>query len=140
MPIELGRPKYFKYSECTEGQLLVNKGEFRCIFEGKFGDQYRFQEIGGQEVVLNKAGQLAWRIEQEQVKEGGYYDIYYIGSEVLEGGKFAGKPAHHFRVAEYTSEEIEEFTGVKAPKVAKKEGPTAPPPTIKETEDLDDLE
>ena len=130
MPIELGQPKYYKYSECTEGQKLVVKGEFMGVTEGRYGDQYTFYEDGsGDQVVLNRSGQLAWRIEQGQIAEGGYYDIEYSGTEQLSSGTFKGKDAHKFKISVYSTKELEG----KAVEVAEK-------PKVDQTEALDDLE
>lgn len=113
MPKEIGLPKYFKYSELKGGEKLVKMGEFIGSSEGRFGAQHNFVQLeDGQHVVLNKAGGLDWRIEQGHVVEGGVYDVTYAGKDVLTKGKFEGKEAHKFSIAQYDDEELEE-AGVK---------------------------
>lgn len=113
MPQEMGLPKYFKYSELNGGEKLVVMGEFIGSTEGKYGAQHNFIELQtGQHVVLNKAGGLDWRIEKGHIFEGGVYDVTYDGKEKLEKGKFAGKDANKFKIAQYNDEELVE-AGVK---------------------------
>lgn len=144
MPQELGLPKYFKYSECKPGQKLVTMGEFIGTTQGKFGDLYNFLELAtGTQVVLNKTGQIAWRIEQGHIAEGGVYDVTFEGKEKLTQGKFAGKEANKFKFAKYDDGEIAEAGYRRSGAVAKAPTPTPTPQEISApvpVEAMDDLD
>lgn len=143
MPQELGLPRYHKYSDTAPGTKLVDMGEYVGTTQGKFGDQYNFIELKtGQQVVLNKSGGLAWRIEQGHIFEGGVFDVTFDGKEKLTKGKFEGKDANRFKIAKYDNSELE-AAGVKRPEggraAAKAPTPT-PISTPVPVEALDDLD
>lgn len=107
MPKELGLPKYWKYTECEAGTKLVSMGEFVGTTEGKFGDQYNFMELEtNQHVVLNKAGAIAWRIEQGHLQEGDVLDIIFDGKTEITTGDFEGKEANNFKFLKYDDDEL----------------------------------
>jgi len=94
---ELGaKTNYFKYSECKDGQTLVDKGVYLGQKQGKFGRQNNFL-VGGAKTVLNSAGHLNYKLD-EFVKVGDTVTIIYDGKEKLEKGTFAGKECHQFKV------------------------------------------
>ena len=142
MPTDLGLPKYFKYSECKPGDKLVDMGEFIGSTEGKFGAQHNFIELKtGQQVVLNKAGSLDWRIEKGQIKEGGVYDIHFAGKKKLEKGTFAGKDANDFKFAVYSPDELAAANIQRTGATTHKTQAAAPTPQPKAmSESLDDLD
>lgn len=137
MPREMGIPKYFKYNDCKDGDVLVQKGEFLGVTQGKFGNQYNFLQLDdNQHVVLNKAGSIEWRINQNHIREGDVMDITFGGKEKMESGSFAGKDANTFTFAKYEDEELPEaFVSKRNAKTAK-----APVSTPKSNEALDSLE
>ena len=139
MPRELGVPKYWKYSELEVGTKLVDKGEYVGTTQGKFGDQYNFIQIEDhQHVVLNKAGAIAWRIEQGHISEGDVVDITFEGKSEITSGDFVGKEANNFGFAVYDDKELpEEFKKRKGAKAA--DVPASPAPTAV-SEAMDELE
>ena len=103
-----GQKVYYKFNECEKGQVLV-EGTYRKTILGKFGDQYEYMSDDGKIVVLNAAGQLAYKMDF--MKEGTKCKIVYDGSIILEKGKMKGKSAHQFIVMaeeNYGEEEIDE--------------------------------
>jgi len=142
MPIELGVPKYFKYSELEGGEQLVAKGEFVGVTEGKFGNQYNFREIeSGAHVVLNKAGAFEWRIENGHMVEGEVFDIYFEGKELIESGDYAGKEANQFKILKYRDSELPtEFQKSAGPPEGKVNDTPVASASTPENEAMDDLE
>ena len=91
-----GAKRYLKYAECDPGDVLI-EGEFLRDFQGKFGIQYEFEEVGtGEIVVLNSSGQLNYKMEF--IKPGQKVKIIYEGMERLTKGAMKGKDAHQFTV------------------------------------------
>lgn len=90
-----GTKKYFKYSECEKGDVLV-EGKFIRDFEGKFGIQYEFEHKTGDIHVLNSSGQLNYKMDF--VNPGERVMIIYDGSIILEKGAMKGKMAHQFKL------------------------------------------
>jgi len=88
-----GQKKYIKYNECKKGDVLV-EGKYLRDIQGKFGVQYEFLSESGDVVVLNKAGQLDYKMEF--IRQGDVLKIIYDGSIILEKGAYAGKPSHQF--------------------------------------------
>lgn len=90
-----GTRKYFKYKDCTPGQVLVADGEYTGPEDGKFGVQHLFNQRNGEVVCLNSAGHLNYLLK-ERVKVGQRVNIMYADRKLLEKGAFAGKEAHTF--------------------------------------------
>lgn len=103
-----GARKYYKYAECTDGQKLVDDGEFVGTEEGRFGVQHIFRQRNSEVVCLNSSGHLNWLIENH-VKPGNRCNVYYAGKVTLAKGAFAGKQAHNFEL------EIDQAEKVTAP-------------------------
>jgi hypothetical protein len=98
---KVGLPtKYFKYTECTPGQVLVDGGVYTGQSEGKFGRQNNFVKAG-QKTTLNSAGHLNYLLDN-YVTEGNTVTVNYVGLEKLGSGKFAGKDVHQFEVFVHT--------------------------------------
>lgn len=91
-----GGRKYFKYSECTKGDVLVDGGTFIGSEEGKYGIQHLF-DVGGETVCLNSAAQLNQCIDTK-VKAGDKVRIVYDGKITLAKGPMAGKDCNQFVV------------------------------------------
>lgn len=109
MPTKMGLPKYFKYSDCKPGDVLVEKAEFTGTTEGTYGAQFNFIEVDtGQHIVLNKAGQFEWRLDQGHMVPGEVFRITYLGKEKIERGTFAGKDANKFEIEKYEDHELPE--------------------------------
>lgn len=90
-----GAKKYYKYSECEEGQVLV-EGTYIGRSPNKFGkENFDFKSITNEVVCLNHSGQLSYLVENFLV-EGQYCRVTYLGTETLEKGPFKGKAVHRF--------------------------------------------
>lgn len=138
MPRQLTVPKYWKYSDLDPGTKLVSKGEFIGVTEGRYGNQYNFIEIdGGQHVVLNKAGQFEWRIDQGHMVEGQVFDVVFQGTEKLTRGQYAGKDVNKFDILCYEDPELPEKYRRGSGSVVAKAQPT--PEQAAQAEALDDL-
>lgn len=103
-----GARTYYKYAECTDGQKLVDDGEFVGTEEGKFGVQHIFRQRDSKVVCLNSAGHLNWLVDNH-VKPGSRCNVYYAGKTTLTKGAMAGKEAHNFSL------EIDDEAAVTAP-------------------------
>lgn len=107
-----GPKKYFKYSECSEGDLLV-EGKYIGRSPNKFGNEnFDFKpEDGGPTVCLNHAGHLAYLMDN-YVSEGDLVQVVYDGKSKLEKGPMKGKEAHSFiiNVAD-SNEQLEGVSG-----------------------------
>lgn len=90
-----GPRKFFKYNDCTEGDLLVDNGEFLGTEQGKYGVQHVFRELSGDEIVLNSAGHLNYQVEK-YLDIGTRCNITYAGKITLQNGPMAGKESHQF--------------------------------------------
>jgi hypothetical protein len=90
-----GKMKYYKYSECTPGQVLVENGVYLGSEEGKFGIQHLFREEDGSKVCLNSAGHLNYLIDESAVP-GMKCRVTYAEKVLLDSGSFKGKEAHNF--------------------------------------------
>ena len=90
-----GKRTYPKFKECEEGDVLVD-GVFRRSVDGKYGEQFEFENHDGEVVVLNGAGQLKYKMDF--VKVGDNVKIIYEGEQILETGAMRGRPAHQFKV------------------------------------------
>lgn len=89
--------KYFKYKDCTPGQMLVDNGTYHGIIQGKFGIEHKFIQKNGDVVVLNSAGHLNWLLEN-YTQPGDAVNVFYKECHLLEKGKFAGKDCHYFEI------------------------------------------
>lgn len=93
-----GKVNYFKYAECEKGQVLVDTMVYKGTQEGNYGRQNVFvSRTTGEKTVLNKAGQLDYKLD-EFVEVGDTVTVIFDGTEILEKGKFAGKPVNNFVV------------------------------------------
>lgn len=106
-----GKRKYYKYAECSPGQVLV-EGHFIGLEAGKFGTNLLFRDGDGEITCLNSAGQLLYvfqdpdRVERGQrmnpqpVRPGQYVRVTYSGKEEIKAAHsaFHGKEAHRFEV------------------------------------------
>ena len=90
-----GAKRYVKYSEASPGDVLV-EGYYAGTTVGKFGNQYNFSTEDGQQVTLNKSGQLEYALKFVEVGE--YVRVVYEGMVNLQKGTFKGKDAHNFKV------------------------------------------
>ena len=88
-----GQKKYVKYGDCSKGDVLV-EGKFIRDIQGKYGIQYEFMNEDGDVVVLNKAGQLDYKMEF--IRPGDVLKITYEGMILLDKGPMAGKDSHQF--------------------------------------------
>lgn len=89
-------PKYFKYTECNEGDVLIEDGTYEGQQEGKYGIQHKFMQ-DGEPIILNSAGHLN-RLLEDNVVEGDRCHIVFGGKRKLEKGDFAGKEYNHFEL------------------------------------------
>lgn len=91
-----GGRKYFKYAECSKGDVLVPEGTYIGSEEGKFGIQHLF-DVDGETVCLNSAAQLNHCIDTK-IKPGDKVIVTYDGKVVLTKGNMKGKDCHQFVV------------------------------------------
>jgi len=89
-------PKYVKYPECKEGDVLVNNAKFVGTKQGKFGAQHYFEELeSGERVCLNSSGQLNYLVEEHLIP-GRVCKVVYKGKVTLTKKAMSGKEAHNF--------------------------------------------
>lgn len=91
-----GATEYPKYKDFNAGDVIV-EGYYKGVIDGKYGDQYKFTKPNGTDVILSKAGHLAYLLEK--VSEGDLTRVTYGGTDTLDKGPFAGKEVHRFSVA-----------------------------------------
>lgn len=91
-----GARQYYKYSECNEGDMLINNGKYLGSEQGKFGVQHLF-EVEGVTHVLNSAGQLNYLVEKH-LSPNQRCNVTYKGTITLEKGPMAGKDSHQFEM------------------------------------------
>lgn len=91
-----GARQYYKYSECNEGDMLINNGKYLGSEQGKFGIQHLF-EVEGVTHVLNSAGQLNYLVEKH-LSPNQRCNVIYKGTITLEKGPMAGKDSHQFEM------------------------------------------
>ena len=92
-----GAIKYYKFSECKVGQVLVSGVYLKTEIGERFGKpEHLFQEKTGQ-VKLNSAGQLDYCLKA-YVKEGDTVVITYLGKDESKAKDFNGKAPHQFKV------------------------------------------
>jgi hypothetical protein len=94
---KVGGRKYFKYSECEAGSVLVDGLEFIGTEQGKFGVIHVFSDDHGGETVLNSSGQLNYLVDR-YLKTGDKCRVVYQGKAKLTKGAMAGKEAHNFEL------------------------------------------
>lgn len=95
----LGTPKFIKYTECEDGQVLV-AGFYRGEYPNKFNKDkpnHKFEIKGRQIIVLPSSGQLDYLINNN-VNVGDVVRVTYEGKEVLDSGIYKGKPVNRFNV------------------------------------------
>lgn len=86
---------YHKFKDLEPGTVVV-EGVFKRTIQSRYGDQYEFEADDGEVHVLNKSGQLAYKMDF--IREGDRAKIIYEGQEMLENGLYKGKMAHQFTV------------------------------------------
>lgn len=91
-----GARVYYKYSELTDGDVLIPGGVYLGSEEGKFGAVHLFQ-VGDETHCLNSAGQLNYLVDKF-IAPGSACNITYRGKELLTKGPMAGKESHRFEV------------------------------------------
>jgi hypothetical protein len=90
-----GARTYLKYKDCVKGQVLV-EGRYVRSFEGKYGIQYEYIQDDGEVIVLNKAGQLDYKMDF--IKPDAIVKITYDGHIILDKGTYKGSKSHQFTV------------------------------------------
>lgn len=94
--------KYFKYSECKEGQVLVEKGTLVAIVENKYGgNNYEFREESGEVVSLNPCKALEKAMVGETLGSDNKFKIVYNRKDVVKTGARKGKDFHNIDIYEY---------------------------------------
>ena len=92
---KVGGPRvFFKYSECSPGDILVPDGVYKGAEEGKYGIVHIF-DCDGTTHCLNSAGKLNYDLEKNAVP-GSRCRITYEGKITLTKGAMAGKESHQF--------------------------------------------
>jgi hypothetical protein len=89
-----GSRVYYKYSELSDGDTLIEGGTYLGSEEGKYGVVHLFQ-VDSETHCLNSAGQLNYLIDK-YVAPGTRCRIVYCGKEVLTKGPMTGKESHKF--------------------------------------------
>jgi hypothetical protein len=94
-----GRRVYYKFKDCTPGQVLVNGGRYIGPEQGKYGIQHIFLEDDGTKtVVLNSSGHLNWLLENYATSGKSLCNVIYSERVLLTKGAMAGKEAHNFEL------------------------------------------
>lgn len=134
MPQELGLPRYLT-DDIEAGTKIVTAGEYGGFtVSPKYNNkQHSFHEIGGDHVILS-GGQLDWRLDQGDLREGNVYDVTFDGRTKLEKGKWSGSEAKQYSLALYSAKEVaalldstgSELRGPAAPAIAE-DAPALPP-------------
>jgi hypothetical protein len=91
---EAGLNNFRPYEKMSVGEVVAEgwyEGDVRSIFEH---DNYLIREGNGQVVEVNYCGHLRHKWEKARILVGDYVKIIYMGSSVLETGKFKGKVSH----------------------------------------------
>jgi len=91
-----GSRKYFKYSECTPGQKLIENGLYVGAEEGKYGVQHIFNLPSKETAVLNSAGKLNYQLENFATPGKTRCNVTYAGKSKITKGAMAGKDFHDF--------------------------------------------
>ena len=87
--------QYFKYKECSKGQVLVT-GHYVKTKEDNYGNtSYVVRKEDGGLAVLNSSGHLDYLMATD-AKFGDFIRVTYDGSVKLEKGRFKGKDSHRF--------------------------------------------
>lgn len=77
---------------------LVVEGKYLGSTMGKFDKpMYEFEEADGTIAVVYDAGLLNYLVE-EYLSEGTVCRVLYVGKEILQKGKYAGKDSHQFDI------------------------------------------
>ena len=88
--------EYFKYKECSKGQILCEGHWIKCGEDNYGNPTYEFKnKEDGTIYVLNSSGHLNYLMNEYAVI-GDYCRVTYAGTEVAEKGKFKGKDYHTF--------------------------------------------
>jgi len=94
---EVGGVKtYIKWTDCKKGQVVIDGAKYIRSFEGKYGVQYEFITNEGEIIVINKAGQLDYKMDF--IRPGAKVHITFEGKIRLEKGTYAGKDSNQFTV------------------------------------------
>jgi hypothetical protein len=89
-----GAKTYIKWSECKKGQVVLDGAKYRRSFEGKYGIQYEFVTDDGEIIVINKSGQLDYKMDF--IRPGSKVHLTYEGKIVLDKGKYKDKESNQF--------------------------------------------
>lgn len=118
-----GRNLYRQYDEWDVGDIVIgkivdwgtDKYEKKCpiieVIDPMFKKKSENERVAGKRLFLNSCGKLAKRINEGALEEGMTIQLEYLGKNVMEKGKYAGKEAHDVNVdivAEDTGEETGE--------------------------------
>lgn len=116
----VGRKKYVgTWKKFYEEVFSVSDGSPQLVVEGKYlGSSmgkfdkpiYEFEEADGTIAVVYPAGLLDYLV-QEYLSEGTQCRVLYVGKEVLQKGKYAGRDSHQFDIQlakESPASEVEE--------------------------------
>ena len=116
----VGRKRYVgTWKKFYEEVFSVSDGSPQLVVEGKYlGSSmgkfdkpiYEFEEADGTIAVVYAAGLLDYLV-QEYLSEGTQCRVLYVGKEVLQKGKYAGRDSHQFDIQlakESPASEVEE--------------------------------
>ena len=84
-----------KYADCDAGEVLA-EGFLTKIIQDQYGNPcYLVKGDDGVVTGLNSSGHLNYLMEQDAYV-GACIQVVYEGTEIMEKGRFKGKPAHRF--------------------------------------------
>lgn len=128
---EAGLNAYRPYDKMSVGEVVA-EGWFEGTTTGTFGhDNYLIREGNGEVIEVNHCGHLAHKWEKSKILVGDYVKIVYAGKDVLEKGKFKGKPSHNVKL--FRDPDLSRAPGQKALTLAQKDRG----PKFKEAKDDD---
>mgnify|MGYP001602986136 CR=1 FL=1 len=90
-----GKATYYKYKECTPGQVLVNAGKYKGAEQGKYGIQHHFSEYDTEAKVVLNSSKMLDKILESDVSEGDIVRVVYLEKTV---GK-TGTEYHSFEIS-----------------------------------------
>lgn len=118
-----GRNLYRQYDEWDVGDIVVgkivdfgkDKYDKTCpiieVLEVMFKDKKENERVMGKRLFLNSCGKLAKKINEGALEEGMIIQLEYLGKNVMEKGKYAGKQAHDVNIELGEMEGDEEAAG-----------------------------
>lgn len=87
---------YPRYAETKAGTVIA-EGLFDKEGLDKFGGPSWHVKSKDKHFVLNSSGHLNYQM-RENVSVGDFIRVTYLGTEVMSGGRFAGKESHQFMI------------------------------------------